>query len=181
MARAPWRWLTLDYELRVPGGSHPFFGITFDAAADQITGIHWLGRGPYRVWKNRLDGQGFDVWASTSNDTVTGESWEYPEFRGFFADLFLGDDRHAKPADQRRGRDARPVPEAADPAQPNDPRFTAVAFPEGTSRSCTRSRRSARSSMQRRGRPESQLNLVNGRTGTYTGTLHFAFGRADLK
>jgi hypothetical protein len=29
--------------------------------------------------------------------------------------------------------------------------------------------------------PESQLNLVNGRTGTYTGTLHFAFGPADRR
>ena len=54
----PGGWLTLDYELRVPGGSHPYFGITFDAPADQITGMRWLGRGPYRVWKNRLDGHG---------------------------------------------------------------------------------------------------------------------------
>ena len=26
--------------------------------------------------------------------------------------------------------------------------------------------------------PESQMNLVNGRTGTYTGTLHFTFGES---
>ena len=27
-------------------------------------------------------------WANAANDTVTGESWEYPEFRGFFGDLY---------------------------------------------------------------------------------------------
>jgi hypothetical protein len=48
-------------------------------------GDFWVLGGIYRPV--RLGGMGFDVWANTNNDTVTGESWEYPEFRGFFGDL----------------------------------------------------------------------------------------------
>jgi len=182
LRRTRWRvrpggWLTLDYELRVPGGSYPYFGITFDAPADQVTDMRWLGRGPYRVWKNRLDGQGFDVWANAANDTATGESWVYPEFRGFFADMYWA----------TIGTRSQPVTVVFEtpglflrmltPHNPVDPRFTAVAFPEGDISVMhaippigTKFHAAAAYG------PESQMNLVNGRTGTYTGTLHFAFG-----
>jgi hypothetical protein len=182
LRRTRWRvrpggWLTLEYELRLPGGSHPYFGITFDAPADQVTDLRWLGRGPYRMWKNRLDGMGFDVWASTANDTVTGESWSYPEFRGFFGNLYWA----------TIGTRSQPITVVAEtpglylrmltPRTPKDPRFTAVAFPEGDISFMhaippigTTFHAAAAYG------PESQMNLVNGRTGTYTGTLHFAFG-----
>jgi hypothetical protein len=45
--------------------------------------MRWLGRGPYRVWKNRTQGVEFDVWQKDYNDTITGLSWNYPEFKGF--------------------------------------------------------------------------------------------------
>ena len=63
------------------------------------------------------------------------------------------------------------------PSQAKDPRFTAVTFTEGDI--------SLLHGIPPIGTkfhkpevygPESQLNLVNGRTGTYTGTLHFWFG-----
>lgn len=182
LRRTRWRvrpggWLTLDYELRIPGGSHPYFGITFDAPPDQITGMRWLGRGPYRVWKNRVDGMGFDVWTNAANDTITGESWTYPEFRGFFGDLYWA-------TIGTRGQSVTVVAETPGlflrmltPGSPKDPRFTAVAFPEGDISFLhaippigTKFHAAAAYG------PESQLNLVNGRTGIYTGTLHFAFG-----
>ena len=47
----------------------------------------WLGRGPYRVWKNRLSGPWHDVWHRDRNDAVPGQRWDYPEFKGYFADL----------------------------------------------------------------------------------------------
>jgi hypothetical protein len=63
------------------------------------------------------------------------------------------------------------------PTAPKDPRMTAVTFPEGDLSFMhaippigTKLHAAAAYG------PESQLNLVNGRTGTYTGTLHFAFG-----
>jgi beta-galactosidase/beta-glucuronidase len=69
-------------------GSVDFMGITFDYPEEKITGMKWMGRGPYRVWKNRLRGQQFGVWEKGYNNTVTGESWNYPEFKGWHAELY---------------------------------------------------------------------------------------------
>ena len=49
-----------------------------------MRGVRWLGRGPYRVWQNRLHGTRLDVWENRSHDTTPGESWDYPEFQGYF-------------------------------------------------------------------------------------------------
>jgi hypothetical protein len=171
-------WLTLDYELRVPGGPHPFFGVTFDYPAGDVTGARWLGLGPYRVWKNRLDGVELGVWENAANDTVTGESWIYPEFRGFFGDL------HWARIATREG----PITVLAEtpdmflrlltPSWPKDPRFTAVPFPEGDLSFLhaippigTKFHAAAAYG------PASQPSLVNARTGNYRGRVHFAFGR----
>jgi len=56
-----------------------FAGITFNYPEEKITGMKWLGRGPYRVWKNRLKGQQFGVWHKDYNNTITGTSWDYPK------------------------------------------------------------------------------------------------------
>jgi hypothetical protein len=58
-------------------------GVTFDYPESEVTSMRWLGRGPYRVWKNRTQGVEYDVWQKDYNDTVTGLSWNYPEFKGF--------------------------------------------------------------------------------------------------
>lgn len=50
-----------------------------------------MGRGPYRVWKNRLKGSNFGVWEKAYNNTVTGESFNnlvYPEFKGYHGNLY---------------------------------------------------------------------------------------------
>ncbi len=69
-------------------GNVDFMGITFDFPEEKINGMQWMGRGPYRVWKNRLKGQQFGVWQKAYNNTVTGESWDYPEFKGWHAEMF---------------------------------------------------------------------------------------------
>ncbi|NVM76484.1 hypothetical protein FHW83_002279 [Duganella sp. SG902] len=58
-------------------------GVTFDYPESEVKSMRWLGRGPYRVWKNRTQGVEFDVWQKDYNDAVTGLSWNYPEFKGF--------------------------------------------------------------------------------------------------
>lgn len=66
------------------------FGITFDFPEDKVTGIKWLGKGPYRVWKNRIKGTTYGLWEKEYNNTITGESFEnliYPEFKGYHANL----------------------------------------------------------------------------------------------
>lgn len=65
-----------------------YTGITFSFPEEKITGMKWLGRGPYRVWKNRLKGQRLGVWQKKYNNTITGESWNYPEFKGWHAALY---------------------------------------------------------------------------------------------
>ncbi|MEP6746805.1 MAG: glycoside hydrolase family 2 TIM barrel-domain containing protein [Bacteroidota bacterium] len=69
-------------------GAVDFMGISFNYPEEKITGMKWMGRGPYRVWKNRLKGQQFGVWEKKYNNDVTGESWLYPEFKGYHADLY---------------------------------------------------------------------------------------------
>lgn len=74
--------LTYAYSQR---GDADFMGITFDYPETGIRGMKWLGRGPYRVWKNRLKGQKYGVWHKDYNDAVTGETFQYPEFKGYHA------------------------------------------------------------------------------------------------
>lgn len=66
-------------------------GLTFSYPETQCTGMKWMGRGPYRVWKNRIPGTNYDIWHKDYNNTVTGESYEnlvYPEFKGFHANMY---------------------------------------------------------------------------------------------
>lgn len=77
----------LDYSYTVQDTSD-YAGITFNYPEEKITGMRWQGRGPYRVWKNRLKGQQFGVWQKAYNNTVTGESWKYPEFKGWHAQVY---------------------------------------------------------------------------------------------
>ncbi len=69
-------------------GEVDFSGITLHFPEAAITGMEWEGRGPYHVWKNRLKGQSFGVWRKDYNNTVTGESWNYPEFKGYHSEVY---------------------------------------------------------------------------------------------
>ena len=94
LQRVQWRllasgWLRLDYAYRVRGGQpRDYLGVTFDYPDSLVTGMRWLGRGPYRAWKNRLGGVEYDVWHKAYNDAVTGMQWEYPEFKGFHSNVY---------------------------------------------------------------------------------------------
>ncbi|SEO23196.1 glycoside hydrolase family 2 TIM barrel-domain containing protein [Mucilaginibacter sp. OK283] len=76
----------LEYQYAQQGDAD-FMGITFNYPEEKITGMKWLGRGPYRVWKNRLKGQQFGIWHKAYNNTITGETWGYPEFKGYHAEV----------------------------------------------------------------------------------------------
>ncbi|MBN1131940.1 MAG: beta-galactosidase [Bacteroidales bacterium] len=73
----------LDYTYRYDGAVD-LMGITFDTPEEKVQSLRWLGEGPYRVWANRLHGTIMNVWENQYNDPVPGESFEYPEFKGFF-------------------------------------------------------------------------------------------------
>ena len=76
--------LNYSYSMK---GPQDYMGITFNYPEANITGMRWLGQGPYRVWKNRMKGQQYGVWQKDYNNTITGESWLYPEFKGWHADV----------------------------------------------------------------------------------------------
>ncbi len=77
----------LEYSYNIKGDVN-FMGITFNYPEEKIDGMKWLGRGPYRVWKNRLKGTRLGVWEKKYNNTVTGENWNYPEFKGWHSQLY---------------------------------------------------------------------------------------------
>ncbi len=81
-------------------GMHPFLtaesqwvlGLTFEYPEAVVDSVRWVGRGPYRVWKNRLKGQQFGAWSLAYNNTITGSYNTpnpplYPEFKGYRSDL----------------------------------------------------------------------------------------------
>jgi hypothetical protein len=79
-------WAQLDYEYRFEGGID-ILGVEFQSAEKSLRALRWLGMGPYRVWQNRLQGTRLDVWENAYNDSTPGESWIFPEFKGYFHDL----------------------------------------------------------------------------------------------
>ena len=80
-------WMSLEYEYSL-NGNYPFAGISFTYPENYVLGAKWLGRGPYRVWKNRLPGTAENVWKNANNNTQTGSApWIFPEFKGYYADI----------------------------------------------------------------------------------------------
>ena len=123
-------WLELAYRYENPG-RHAHMGVTFDYPEAQVTGLRWLGRGPYRVWKNRMQGNAFDVWHKAYNDTATGADWTYPELKGHHADLYWA-------VLETKELPITVVTDTEDlflrvltPRYGENPTFTAVKFPEG--------------------------------------------------
>ena len=80
-------WLKLDYGYS-PKGSLDYAGITFAYPENLVTGATLMANGPYRVWKNRLKGTQFGVFEKKYNNTVTGQSWDYPEFKGYYSNFY---------------------------------------------------------------------------------------------
>ena len=62
-------------------------GICFDYPEQQVKSKTWVGKGPYRVWQNRMEGPQYGLWHNQYNDPIPGESFEYPEFKGYFANV----------------------------------------------------------------------------------------------
>lgn len=66
-------------------------GLSFSFPENEVKGMRWMGRGPYRVWKNRIKGTNYNIWEKEYNNTITGESFEkliYPEFKGYHGNLY---------------------------------------------------------------------------------------------
>ena len=70
---------------------YDFMGLSFNFPENLVTGVKRMGAGPYRVWKNRMEGVQLGTWENRYNNTITGENVPkmiYPEFKGYFANLY---------------------------------------------------------------------------------------------
>jgi len=117
----------------VPNNYQPFFGINFDYPEEKMEGIKWLGNGPFRVWKNRLKGVSLNVWEKEYNNTITGESYNYPEFKGYHSNMYwlklLNDEKPFTIYTSTENLFFR-LYTPDDPQ--SDPRYTKAEFPEGS-------------------------------------------------
>ena len=91
MERVTWRFLAdgavymdVDYYFN---GVVDLLGICFDYPEQLVKSKTWVGKGPYRVWQNRKEGPQYGLWQNNYNDPIPGESWEYPEFKGYFSNV----------------------------------------------------------------------------------------------
>ncbi len=67
------------------------FGFTFSYPEENVKSMDWFGRGPYRVWKNRIRGANYGVWNKDYNNTTTGSDFSnlvYPEFKGYHGNMY---------------------------------------------------------------------------------------------
>ena len=69
------------------GGVVDLMGLMFDYPEQNVKSKQWLGDGPYRVWQNRMQGPQYNLWQNKYNDPIPGESFEYPEFKGYFSNV----------------------------------------------------------------------------------------------
>jgi len=86
-----------DGVLKMDAGYFPaaydydFMGLSFNFPENLVTGVKRMGAGPYRVWKNRMEGAKLGSWENAYNNTITGENVPkmiYPEFKGYFSQLY---------------------------------------------------------------------------------------------
>ena len=77
-------WLTLKYRY-ILDGDFDCAGLTFKYPEEGISRAQLFADGPYRVWKNRTAGVSYGLHDKKYNDTITGQSWDYPEFKGYYS------------------------------------------------------------------------------------------------
>jgi len=72
-----------------PGYFHWMAGVHFKYPEQEISGVQWAGKGPFRVWKNRMQGQELGLWKKQYNNSETGEfPFQYPEFKGYHGNVY---------------------------------------------------------------------------------------------
>ena len=83
----PGGWMELEYSYH-PSGKVDFAGITFSYPENLVNGAKLVANGPYHVWKNRLKGTEFGIFDKKYNNTATGETFDYPEFKGYYTNFY---------------------------------------------------------------------------------------------
>ena len=77
-------YMNVDYYFN---GVVDLMGISFDYPETMMKSKQWVGKGPYRVWQNRQEGPQYGLWSNDYNDPIPGETFEYPEFKGYYTNV----------------------------------------------------------------------------------------------
>ncbi|MFD4789942.1 glycoside hydrolase family 2 TIM barrel-domain containing protein [Streptomyces sp. NPDC058459] len=166
-------WLRLDYVYSLTG-THDFLGVNFDYPESEVTGVTWLGRGPYRVWKNRLRGVATDVWTKDHNDTATGRTgFVYPEFKGYHSDFYWASLHTTEGTITVASAQENVFLRLFTPTQPADAQYAAAPFPGGDL-----SFLDGIPAIGNKFHPATSVGPAgqpNNATGTYQRTLYFLF------
>ena len=91
LEKVTWRFLA-DGGVRMDADCNFFgvvdlMGVCFDYPEQMVKGKTWVGKGPYRVWQNRMEGPQYGLWQNDYNDPIPGETFEYPAFKGYFSNV----------------------------------------------------------------------------------------------
>jgi hypothetical protein len=62
-------------------------GITFNYPKSNVHAAQWLGKGPFSVRKNAVQGFTDNIWQQGYDNCIAGVGWRYPEFKGYYADV----------------------------------------------------------------------------------------------
>jgi Glycosyl hydrolases family 2, TIM barrel domain/Glycosyl hydrolases family 2, sugar binding domain/Glycosyl hydrolases family 2/Beta galactosidase small chain len=88
----PSGWLKMEIQYFPPDYEYDLLGVNFsypEKGPDSVKSVSWMGDGPYRVWKNRMEGTTLNNWGNAYNNTITGQSpCVYPEFKGYFSHFY---------------------------------------------------------------------------------------------
>jgi hypothetical protein len=79
--------MKLDYDY-IPKSEMEFSGISFNYPENLVEGAILLANGQYHTWKNRLKGSTFGIFRKDYNNTITGQTWNYPEFKGYYSNFY---------------------------------------------------------------------------------------------
>ena len=86
----PQGYLKLDYAYTLPKGEYHYAGVGLRLQNEDILRKRWLGEGPERIWKNRVEGGVLNVWDRSKQWNVPGKVYNPPSFEGCFAPWYWG-------------------------------------------------------------------------------------------
>lgn len=130
----PSGWLKLDISYFPPEYDVHFemMGVNFSYPEDQVKSVRWLGNGPYRVWKNRMQGVEPGIHEKAYNRTMTGiPPLVYPEFKGYHANLYWAEILTAGQPFRMASATEDVFLRLFTPDQPEKTYHTAPVFPAG--------------------------------------------------
>lgn len=76
--------LELDYSFAEISEELDYCAVGMELDNGVVASKRWLGKGPYRVWGNRLPGPIYGLWENAYNDMLPGDTWGEPSFKGIF-------------------------------------------------------------------------------------------------